>query len=482
MVEEDRPQKKKKITIKNKGIVISDNPISNLSNVESTIVSNPTPPVNVVSEPTKNLDMADIPEEPVSVPENIVTEQAVSEPNASVHSVSEQAVPENVISENTFSEQDTSVSVNVNPDHTPTENLISDQPIQSQQQHTSPEKQNPSEQQQQQKSSEPHKSPSPIQTSQQNIFESTAAEENAVFEYTEKVISEATKPLPETSPVFDDFSKTDFFSGISADEIPSSSNRTPENNAQLVSILTENPTPLKTVVDLTMTSDKEDDTDMHSETSSGSSFDADVFVSNLMSRKKRSENRFVIPPRYFPKRTVVDKMLNNFECDLKIWLTNLYNNCSDSYDPVETNLLFTKFRKRFNTAASAIHDVACQSALKNLQDKINRRTLYLEDKPAYESYTAFTDRLAAAKAAEEKARLEAEILIAEQRIKELARIAALKDKATEMDLEKVQNSDVAEMDIDNQQSAEAEVVVAADKELKDAEPEASVDLKAWMAK
>lgn len=58
----------------------------------------------------------------------------------------------------------------------------------------------------------------------------------------------------------------------------------------------------------------------------------------------------------------------------------------------------------------------------------------------------------------------------------------MKDKAIEMDLEKEQNSEVAEMDIDNQQSAEAEVVVAADKELKDVEPEASVDLKAWMAK
>ena len=180
-----------------------------------------------------------------------------------------------------------------------------------------------------------------------------------------------------------------------------------------------------------MTSDTENNSDIQSETSSGSSFDADVFVSDLMSRRKRSENRFVVPPQYFPKRTVVDKMLGNFEYDLKIWLTNLNKKCSDSYDPVEAHHLFTQFRKRFNTAAACIQDVACQSALKNLQDKINRRVLYLQEKPAYDSYTSFADRLAAAKAAEEKAFLEAEILKAEQRIQELAKIASLKEQVSD---------------------------------------------------
>lgn len=383
MEEEPKKKKKNRITIKNKGIVISDNPISTLSNVKLTTVRTPTPHDNTVSEPT-----------------------------------------------------------NINLDHTPTENHVSEQSIQTLQQHTSPEKQNPIEQQQH-KTSEPPKSPSHIQTSQQNISESIAAEENAVSGSTEKVISEATEPLPETSPVFDDFSKTDFFSGTSADEIPFSSNQTTENLSQLVSVLIDNPTPLKTLVDLTLTSDKEDDT---------------VLVSNSMSKRKRSENRFVVPPKYFPKRTVVDKMLNKFECDLKNWLTILKKDCSDSYDPVEANQLFTSFRKKINTAASAIHDVACQSAMKNLQSKINKRILYLDEKPAYESYTAFAYRLAAAKAVEEKARLE----------------------ATEMDLEIGLNSEVAEMDIDIQQSAE--VVVAADKELTNAEPEASANLKAWMAK
>ena len=96
------------------------------------------------------------------------------------------------------------------------------------------------------------------------------------------------------------------------------------------------------------------------------------------------------------------KMLNKFECDLKIWLTSLKKDCSDSYDPVEANQLFTSFRKKINLAASVLHDVACQSAMKNLQCKINKRILYLDEKPAYESYTAFADRLAAAKAEEEE--------------------------------------------------------------------------------
>lgn len=226
-------------------------------------------------------------------------------------------------------------------------------------------------------------------------------------------------------------------------------------------------------MDLTLTSDTDNNSDLQSDTSSGSSFDADVFISDLMSRRKRSENRFVVPPHFFPKRTVVDKMLGNFEYDLKIWLTNLNKKCSDSYDPIEAHQLFTRFSKRFNTAAATIQDVACQSALKNLQDKINRRVLYLQEKPAYDSYTSFADRLAAAKAAEEKAFLEAEILKEEQRIQELAKIAALKEQVSD---------EATDMEIDKQQNSEAEeVVVAAEKEIKVAEPEDSVDLKAWMA-
>lgn len=99
-------------------------------------------------------------------------------------------------------------------------------------------------------------------------------------------------------------------------------------------------------------------------------------------------------------------MLRNFEYDLKKWLTDLNKNCSESYDPIEAQQLFTQFRNKFNTAAATIQDVACQNALKNLQRKINNIILYLQEKPAYESYTAFADRLAA----EEKSFLEAEIL------------------------------------------------------------------------
>lgn len=81
--------------------------------------------------------------------------------------------------------------------------------------------------------------------------------------------------------------------------------------------------------------------------------------------------------------------------------------------------------------------------------------------------------MAAAKAAEEKAFLEAEILKAEQRIQELAKIAALKEQVSD---------EATDMEIDKQQNSEAEeVVVAAEKEIKAAVPEDSVDLKAWMA-
>lgn len=409
---DEEPQKKKKkknkITIKNKGIFISENPILNSLNIDSTIITTNTPSENQqVSEQTTDHIMTDIPEQNISVPENIaaeqvvsehsapenlVSEQNVSEQNASVHivseqvasenivserNVSEQAVSENNISDNIISGQNTFVSENINPDNTPSKNIVSDQPIpvtpiQSEPPNESPENENPSEQQQQQQQSEPHTSPSPQnppeQSSQQNIPENTVAKENINSETTEKIISEASETLPETSPVFDDFSKTNFFSGISADETHHTSDQIPENNAQIVYVLTENPTPLKTLVDLTLTSDTDNNSDLQSDTSSGSSFDADAFISDLMSRRKRSENRFVVPPYFFPKRTVVDKMLRNFEYDLKTWLTNLNKKCSESYDPIEAHQLFTQFRKRFNTAAATIQDVVCQTALKNLQN------------------------------------------------------------------------------------------------------------------
>lgn len=374
-----------------------------------------------------------------------------------------------------ISEQNIHVSENINPDQTtPSENTKSEPPKESS------ENANPSELHQQQ--SEPHTSPSPQnppeQPSQQEIPKNNVTEENIVSESTEKVISETTETLPETSQIFDDFSKTDFFSGISVDESHLNSDQTPENYTQIVSVLTENPTPLKTLVDLTLTSDTNNTSDKQSDTSSGSSFDVDGFLSDLRFRRKRSENRFVVPPYFFSKlsnqkKPVVGKMLRNFEYDLKTWLTDLNKNCSESYDPIEAHQLFTQFRERFNTAVASIQDVACQTALKNLQEKINQRILYLQEKPAYESYTAFADRLAAAKATEEKAFLEAEILKAEQRIQELARIAAMKeqvsDEATNMEIEKGQNSEAEE------------VVVAAEKEIKAVEPEDSVDLKAWMA-
>lgn len=480
--DEPLPQKKKKITIRNKGIVISENRISNSVNIEPTIIHTNTPPENQIPEQTIDHTMTDVPEQNMTGTENIASEQVVSEHIVSENIVSEQNVSEQIVSEQTFSENIVSEQSIYGSENVIPENILSDQPVPETPVLSEPPTETPpdnvtlSEQQQQQP--QPQKSPSQTQqspeqqqhkqTSQQEILENTIVEENVISEHPENDISKASETLPETSPVFDDFSKTDFFSEALADEIPQNTDPIPENNSQIVPVLTEN------------------HSDQQSETSSGSSFDADEFVSELMSRVKSSENRIVVPPFFFlnyskpssstlpknEKKPIVGKMLRNFKYDLKKWLTNLNKNCSESYDPVEAQQLFTQFRNKFNTAAATIQDVCCQNALKNLQRKIKNRVLYLQEKPEYNSYTAFAERFAAAKAAE-KAFLEAEILKAEQRIEELARAAAMKDqasdKATDMEVEEEQNS-VAE-----------EVVIAAEKEAIADKPEDSVDLKAWMA-
>lgn len=94
---------------------------------------------------------------------------------------------------------------------------------------------------------------------------------------------------------------------------------------------------------------------------------------------------------------------------MKKWLTSLHESCSESYDPIEAQQLFSQFRKKFTTAAATIQDVCCQNAMKNLLRKINTKVLYLKDVPEYEDYTTFAGRFVAAKAAE-KARLDADML------------------------------------------------------------------------
>lgn len=154
---------------------------------------------------------------------------------------------------------------------------------------------------------------------------------------------------------------------------------------------TENPTPMAILVDLTLSPDTENHSDQQSDTSSDSSFDAEAFISELMSRRKPSENRIFVPPSFFPshskpssstkvinqKKPVVGKMLRNFEYDLKKWLTDMNTNYSESYDPTEAQQLFTQFRNKFNIVAASIQDIACKNAWKNLQRKINNRILYL---------------------------------------------------------------------------------------------------------
>lgn len=450
-----KKKKEKKIIIRNKGITISENCILDSVSIEPTITTTNTPSENQpVSDQTTDQIMTDIPEQNTSVsenivdeqvvsertaPENMVSEQNVSEQNASEHivsehiasentvseqNVSEQVVSENNIFENIISEQNIHVSENINPDHTPSENLTSVQP---------------------QTQSSPQKSPEQ-QASQQEI------------------------------PV---------------DEIHQNSDQTPENNYQIVPVVAENLTPLATLVDLTLSSDTETLSAHQSETSSGSSFNADEFIADLMSRRVASENRFFIPPSLFPsyskpssstlpiaqKKPIVGKMLRNLEYEMKKWFITLNKECSESHDPIEANQLFSQFRKKFSSASAAIHDIVCKNAWKNLQKKINARILYLKEVPEFDSYTEFSERFAAAKAAEkafmDDALLKAELRIAEYTKKVAAAAAAGVEHTSDV---------IVAMDTDEvQKSVEDEVVVAAEKEIKDDKPEDSVDLKAWMA-
>lgn len=160
---------------------------------------------------------------------------------------------------------------------------------------------------------------------------------------------------------------------------------------------------------------------------------------------------------------------------MKQWFNTLNKECSKGYDPVEAQQLFKQFRKRFSTASAVIQNVACKNAWTNLQNRINAKVFYLKDVPEHNSYTAFSERFAAAKAAE-KALLDDALLKAEQRIEEYMKKVAADAVAGELQTSEINDT----MDIDEaQESTENEVVMA---DVEDDKPEASVDLKAWMAK
>lgn len=254
------------------------------------------------------------------------------------------------------------------------------------------------------------------------------------------------------------------------------------------------------MVDLTLSSDTEHYTPHLSDTSSsGSSFNVEDFVSDLVHRRRTSvskptaqplsENRISVPPSFLTsystpspspptlpitqKKPIVGKMLRNFEYEMKKWIISLNESCSESYDPTEAQQLFSQFRKKFSNAAATIQDVACKNAWNNLLKKINTRVLYLKDVPECEAYTDFADRYAAAKAAQ-KARLDADMLKAEMRLAEFSKKAAA-------DAEMEQASDsVAEMDVDEVQRTIVEENAAEEKD-KVVQTEDSVDMKAWMA-
>lgn len=373
---EEPRKKKKKLIIRNKGISISETCISDSIAIDLTVSHPHTTTENILSEPSSDQHMVDAPEQNESVPENEISEQTIS--------VSENIIPETI----------------------PSETIPSDQP------NTIPSEQALSEQQQQTQSHT----------------------ENIIYEHPENSISEPTSenrqssPLP--SPVFDDFSKTDFFSEIPSDRPPTPQNNDPstENNSQIVPVVAENITPLKTVIDLTVTSNTEPLSPQHSSytSSSGSSFHIEDSMANLIPRRRpsfpkltpqpftHSETRVSVPSSFFvscsepfsptlsvtQKKPIVGQLLWNFECEMKKWIAFLNESCSESQDPIEAQNVFSQFRKKFNSAASTIQDICCKNALDNLFKRIKTRVLYLKNEPKYESYTTFAERCATAKAAE----------------------------------------------------------------------------------
>lgn len=96
----------------------------------------------------------------------------------------------------------------------------------------------------------------------------------------------------------------------------------------------------------------------------------------------------------------VGKLLSGLESEMQFWIASLKENCSESQNPYEPKQLFSQFKRRFNVVASTIQDICCKDALDNLFKAIYKRIQYLKDVPEHESYTAFAERCAAAKAAE----------------------------------------------------------------------------------
>lgn len=184
---------------------------------------------------------------------------------------------------------------------------------------------------------------------------------------------------------------------------------------------------LKTVIDLTLTSDTEPLSEHSSyTTSSGSSFHVEDFMANLVPRRRpsfpkptpqsfiHSETRVSVPSSFFAscsepsppnlsvtqKKPNVGKLLSNFECEMKKWIAYLNKKCSESQNPIEAQIFFGQFRRKFNSVASKLQDVCCKNALDKLFKTIQTRTLYLKNSLEHDAYTAFAERFAAFKAAE----------------------------------------------------------------------------------
>lgn len=467
MAEEEGPRKrKKKLIIKNRGISISE------SHFSDSVVNEPTLPQTHTIETT----LSKPPSHDQTIPD--ISEQTVY--------VSEHIVPETIptTSENIISEQPDLVTPSEQPDTIPSEQVISDKQPQSSQQ-TPPDNLDHAE----------NIISDPLENVISESLPSPPRESS-----TENIPSRQSSPL--SSLVFDDFSKTDFFSDIPSDKPPTPLLNDPpiDNTSQIVLVVAGNLTPLNTLIDLTSDTEQPSLEQPSSEsTSSGSSFREEDF---LIHRKRPFFPKPYIPseinlsepsssdtkpfascsqpalpetlsqalsivktnPQIKPN---VGKLLSGFECDMQTWIASLKESCSERHNPLEAQQLFGQFRKIFNSVASTILDICCKNALDNLFKTIQKRILYLKDMPENETYNVFAERYAAAKAAERSC------------LDNLEEVIIVEDAEKAAEEEHVSDG-VADMDIDGAQKSLDELNEDAERE-KISQKEDSLDMEAWMA-
>lgn len=177
----------------------------------------------------------------------------------------------------------------------------------------------------------------------------------------------------------------------------------------------------------------------------------------------------------------VGMLLSSFEKEIHVWISSLKENCTNSQSPLEPELLWSKFRKRFDSIASNLQDIYCKDALENLLQSINKKVRFLKDVPEHESYTGFAERFAAAEAAEKSfiktvfAQIDEELYAAYMSEKQLVIIPekTASEHHEDMEIDYVPSSSVIKFLDEIRREIE---------EMKSRQDAEKLELKAWMAK